>query len=40
MYSTHNKGKSFVAERSITSLKNESCKYMTSISKNKYINDF
>ena len=37
MYSTHNEGKSFVAERFIRTLKNKSYKYMTSISKNVYI---
>ena len=40
MYSTHSKGKSFVTERFLTSLKKKSRKYMTSISKNKYINEF
>ena len=37
MYSTHNKGKSVVAERFIKTLKNEICKYMIPISKNMYI---
>ena len=37
MYSTHNKGKSVVAERFIRTLKNKTYKYMTSISKNVYI---
>ena len=37
MYSTYNKGKSVVAERFIRTLKNKICKYMTSISKNVYI---
>ena len=37
MYSTHNKGKSVVAERFIRTLKNKIHKYMTSISKNVYI---
>ena len=37
MYSTHNKGKSIVAERFIRTLKNKIYKYMTSISKNVYI---
>ena len=37
MYSTHNKGKSVVAERFIRTLKNKIYKYMTSISKNGYI---
>ena len=38
MYFIHNKGKFVVAERSIRTLKNEINKYMTSISKNVYIN--
>ena len=33
MYSTHNKGKSIIAERFIRTLKNKICKYMTSILK-------
>ena len=33
MYSTHNEGKSVVAERFITTLKNEIYNYMTSMSK-------
>ena len=37
MYSTHNQGKSVVAERFIRTLKNKIYKYMTSISKNVYI---
>ena len=37
MYSTHNEGKSVVAERFIRTLKNKICKYMTSISKSVYI---
>ena len=37
MYSTHNEGKSIVAERFIRILKNKIYKYMTSISKNVYI---
>ena len=37
MYSTHNEGKSVVAERFIRTLKNEIYKYMTSISKNVHI---
>ena len=37
MYSTHNEGKSVVAERFIRTLKNNIYKYMTSISKNVYI---
>ena len=36
MYSTHNKGKSVVAERFIRMLKSKIHKYMTSISKNVY----
>ena len=38
MYSTHNEGKSVVAERFIRTLKNKIYKYMTSISKNLYVN--
>ena len=38
MYSTHNEGKSVVAERFIRKLKSKIYKYMTSISKNVYIN--
>ena len=37
MYSTHNEGKSVTAERFIRTLKNKSYKYMTSLSKNVYI---
>ena len=37
MYSTHNEGKSVVAERFIRIIKNKIYKYMTSISKNVYI---
>ena len=37
MYSTHNEGKSVVAERFIRTLKTKIYKYMTSISKNMYI---
>ena len=37
MYSTHNEGKSVVAERFIKTLKNKIYKYMISISKNVYI---
>ena len=37
MYSTHNAGKSVVAERSIRALKIKIYKYMTSISKNLQI---
>ena len=36
MYSTHNEGKSFIAERFIRTLK-KIYKYMTSISKHVYI---
>ena len=37
MYSTHNEGKSVVPERFIRTLKSKIYKYMTSISKNVYI---
>ena len=37
MYSRHNKGKSVVAERFIRTLENKIYKYMTSGSKNVYI---
>ena len=37
MYSTHNEGKSAVAKRFIRTLKKKIYKYMTSISKNVYI---
>ena len=37
MYSTHNEGKLAISERFIRTLKNKSWKYMTSISKNVYI---
>ena len=37
MYSTHNEGKSFVAERFIRTLENKIFNYMSSISKNVYI---
>ena len=37
MYLIHNEGKSVVAERFIRTLKNKIYKYMTSISKNVYI---
>ena len=37
MYSTHNEGKSVVAERFLRTIKNKIYKYMTSISKNVYI---
>ena len=38
MYSKHNEGKSVVTERFISTLKNKIYEYMTSISKNVYIN--
>ena len=38
MYSTHNEGKSVAAARFIRTLKSKIYKYMTSISKNVYIN--
>ena len=38
MYSTHNEGKSVVAERFIRTLKSKIYKYIASISKNVYIN--
>ena len=37
MYSTHNEGKSVVAEKFIRTLKNKIYKHMTSVSKNVYI---
>ena len=37
MYSAHNEGKSVFHERYIRTLKNKIYKYMTSISKNVYI---
>ena len=37
MYSTHNEGKSVIAERFIRTLKSKIYNYMTSISKNVYI---
>ena len=37
MYSTHNEGKSVIAERLIRKIKNKIYKYMASISKNVYI---
>ena len=36
-YSKHNEGKSVISERFIPTLKNRIYKYMTSISKNIYI---
>ena len=38
MYSTHNEGKSVVAERFIRTVKTKIYKYITSVSKNVYIN--
>ena len=40
IYSTHNEGKSIVAEIFIRTLKNKFYQYMTSISKNVYIDKF
>ena len=37
IYSTHNEGKSVIAERFIRTIKNKIYKHMTSISKNVYI---
>ena len=37
MYSIHNEGKSVIAERFIRTLKTKIYKYMTSVSKNVYI---
>ena len=37
MYSTHKKEKSVIAERFIRTLKNKNYKYMTSVSKNVYV---
>ena len=39
MYSTDNEGEYVIAERFITTLKNTICKYMTSVSKNTYVNN-
>ena len=39
MYSTYNEGKHVVAERFIRTIKNKICKYMTSISRNVYIDN-
>ena len=39
MYSTHNEEKSVIAERFIRTLKNKIYKYMTSVSKNVYIDE-
>ena len=38
IHSTHNEGKSIVAERFIRTFKSKLYKYMTSISKNLYLN--
>ena len=38
IYSTHNDGKSIIAEIPIRTFKNKRYKYMTSISKDMYIN--
>ena len=38
-YSTHNEGKSVVSEKCIMTLKNRIYKYMTSVSKNIYIDE-
>ena len=38
MYSSYNEGKSVVAERFIRTLKSKVYNYLTSISKNVYIN--
>ena len=37
MYSTHNEGKAVAAERFIRTIRNKIYKYMTSISKNVYV---
>ena len=39
IYSTHNEGKSIAAERFIRTLKSRVYKYMTSVSKNVYIDN-
>ena len=39
MYSTHNEGKSVVAERFIRTLKKKIYKYIASISKNLYVDE-
>ena len=39
MYSMHNQGKSVAAERFIRTLKKKTYKYMTSVSKNVYIDE-
>ena len=40
MYSIRNEGKSVVAERFIRTLNKKFCKYVTSISKNMYIDKY
>ena len=40
LYSTHNEGKSVIAERFIRTLKNKIYKYVTLVSKNVYIDKF
>ena len=40
MYSTYNQEKSVIAERFLRTLKNKIYKYMTSVSKNVYIDKF
>ena len=39
MYSTHNEGKSLLVERFIRTFKSRVYKYMTSVSKNVYIDN-
>ena len=39
MYSTHNEENSVVSERFVTTLKNKIYKYITLISKNRYIDN-
>ena len=40
MHSTHSDGKSIIVERFIRTLNNKNYKYMTSVSKNVYIDNF
>ena len=40
MYSTHNEGKSVVAERFARTLKNKIYRYLTLVSKNVYFDKF
>ena len=40
MHSTHSDGKSIIVERFIRTLNNKNYKYMTSLSKNVYIDNF